>query len=148
MKNVMSQNLLDRFSVPVPESGCILWTGCTSQGYGVIRAEGKLIKAHVASLEIHLGEKANGRCALHKCDTPSCINPLHLWFGDRSENARDRDNKDRVQHGEKHYASRLTDDQIRAIRADPRMQRVIADDYGITQSHVSRIKSAEVRRRA
>lgn len=145
--NIMSRELLDRFSEQVTETGCILWTGCTSNGYGVIRAEGVLHRAHAASWELHTGKSAKGMCMLHKCDTPSCINPEHLWAGTHAENARDRDQKDRVAHGRKHYRARLTEDQVRAIRMDTRLQREIAEDYGVRQDHISRIKSGQTRRR-
>ena len=37
-------------------------------------------------------------------------------------------------------AAKLTDDQVSLIRSDSRTQHMIAVDYGISQSHVSRIK--------
>lgn len=41
---------------------------------------------------------------------------------------------------------RLTSREVEQIRNDPRFQRVIAAEYGITQGHVSRIKRRAQRR--
>jgi hypothetical protein len=66
---------------------------------------------------------------------PRCVNPDHLSEGPQSENMADRVADGRVvQH---HY----TDDQIRSIRADPRPQIVIAEEYGTTQPTISGIKN-------
>lgn len=145
--NVMSRDLLDKFSELVTETGCRIWTGCISNGYGVIRAGGRLWDAHRASIALE-GHEVDGKCVLHKCDTPSCINPSHLFLGNRTENAADRDRKGRVRHGENHYAAKLTNEQVAMIRADTRLQKVISADYGVRQDHVSRIKSGKSRRRA
>lgn len=40
----------------------------------------------------------------------------------------------------------LTPEQVRAIRADPRPQRAIAPDYGVSHQHIGRIKRAERQR--
>ena len=34
----------------------------------------------------------------------------------------------------------LTEEQVRAIRKDPRAQKIIAADYGLSQGQISRIK--------
>lgn len=47
----------------------------------------------------------------------------------------------RPRHGELHHFAKLTEAQVRAIRADPRMGIVIAADYGITPGHASLIRS-------
>lgn len=143
---VMSRELLDQFSELVTETGCRLWTGCMSSGYGVIRAQGKLWRAHIASMLL-TGQQVEGKCVLHKCDTPACINPGHLFLGTRADNAMDRDRKGRVAHGAKHYATKLTPEQVQRIREDVRPQNVIAKAYGVRQDHVSRIKSGRARRR-
>lgn len=78
----------------------------------------------------------------HKCDNPSCINPNHLFLGTHKENMNDMVTKNRQSKGEgRTNIAKLTDEQIEKIRKDNRVQNVIAIDYGITQSNVSRIKN-------
>lgn len=77
---------------PEPNSGCFLWMGSViKQGYGRIRREncGPGLTAHRASWEIHYGAIPEGMCVLHKCDTPSCVRPEHLFLGTNKDNTQD-----------------------------------------------------------
>jgi hypothetical protein len=126
-----------------PRTGCWLWTkylGAT--GYGRIRNDGQRYGAHRYSWEIHRGEIPAGMCVLHKCDTRPCVNPDHLFLGTKTDNANDRTQKGRGrgQPGESHYMAKLTEADVAAIRSDPRLQRIIAKDYGVTQPAISLIK--------
>jgi hypothetical protein len=53
----------------------------------------------------------------------------------------DKIKKGRGACGSAFKRSNLTDDDIRAIRADTRLHRIIADDYGIARSGVTQIKN-------
>jgi hypothetical protein len=82
---------------------------------------------------------------LHKCDTPSCVNPDHLWLGTQRDNILDRAQKGRSrdQHGSEHHIAKLTEADVLAIRSDTRSQRLIAKDYGVTPGAVAMIKRRE-----
>jgi hypothetical protein len=76
--------------IPIPESGCWIWEGTTnSQGYGSITIKGKEKKAHRVSWELFNGPIPKGLLVLHKCDTPACINPHHLFLGTHRDNIQD-----------------------------------------------------------
>lgn len=80
---------------------------------------------------------------LHRCDNPPCVNPAHLFVGTYGDNNRDKAAKGRAPRGETHPITRLTEAQVRALRSDPRSQRVLAKVYGIADSTVHRIKHAK-----
>lgn len=62
---------------PVPESGCWIWMGAVSQGYGYMLRGGKHIKAHRLFYEHHKGPI--GPFVLdHLCRVRCCVNPDHL----------------------------------------------------------------------
>lgn len=89
--------------MPVPESGCWLWMGKrTHEGYGVFWVGGKGRAAHRYSVELATGSPIPaGLFACHKCDTPSCVNPDHLFLGTTGDNMRDSSQKGRNWWGKK-----------------------------------------------
>lgn len=78
---------------------CWLFTGRpNNSGYGSIYFNGKKMGAHRASWIYHFGEIPKGIQVCHKCDTPLCVNPEHLWLGTRSQNMKDAVSKGRTKH--------------------------------------------------
>lgn len=96
----MSATLLSRFESkyePVPFCGCWLWAASTnSSGYGTIAiSKRKTEMAHRLSFRLFVGEIPQDKIVLHKCDTPSCVNPDHLFLGTRADNSLDMNAKGR-----------------------------------------------------
>jgi hypothetical protein len=146
-RNVLSVELIERRSIPEPNSGCWLWLGCDhGAGYGVINVNRRQVFAHRASWMAHFGSIPDGQCVCHRCDIPACVNPVHLFLGSHQENAQDRERKGRRKalRGEETPAAKLSPEQVRAIFSDTRRQYDIADAYGINQGTVSDIKNRKI----
>ena len=140
------QERIDCHWEPVTETGCWLWTGAlASDGYGLVsqRIDGRNIckRAHRLSYELHIGQIPKDMSVLHKCDTPICINPAHLFVGTQKANTDDACRKGRHSHGDRHGHSKLTESDVRSIRADTRSLLVIATDYGVTPGPIYAIKT-------
>ena len=148
-KNSTRPSLHDRFAsgyAPCPMSGCWLWMhGYSSSGYGRMYRGKVLVYAHRFSWEVHNGAIPDGLCVLHRCDVPVCVNPAHLFLGTPRDNMLDMWGKGRQvitpPKGEAHWCAKLCAEQIIAIRRDPRLGSVLADLYGVSQTHIYRIKS-------
>lgn len=78
---------------------CWFWLGYkNSKGYGMININRIPYYAHRISWESVNGPIPNNLHVLHKCDTPSCVNPTHLFLGTRTDNMSDCKNKERCAH--------------------------------------------------
>lgn len=85
----------------IPECGCWIWMGSSSKinGYGYFGVGNKKIKnSHRAVWELFKGEIPNGMMVLHHCDTPSCVNPYHLFLGTQKDNVQDCVKKNRFKN--------------------------------------------------
>lgn len=78
-------------TTPPDYDECMLWQfGSRDDGYGVVMHNKKPLSVHRLALELKLGHTLSSTLqACHKCDTPKCFNPNHLFPGSRSDNMRD-----------------------------------------------------------
>jgi hypothetical protein len=127
----------------IPECGCWIWKLSTNEkGYGLVKIKRKLYKTHRLSWLIYRGEIPQGLCVLHTCDTPSCVNPNHLFLGTQQDNMKDCLTKKRFNpnRGEKVSSSKLTSKQVMEIRNSNDIQENLARKYNVSQANISIIK--------
>lgn len=75
---------------------CWLWArALTGEGYGNIWVNKKVVHSHRFSWELHNGPIPKGVLVLHRCDTPRCVRPDHLFLGSQMDNTHDCINKGR-----------------------------------------------------
>ncbi len=97
----------------VDSSGCFLWHAAAHpRGYGVFAITRKnLVAAHRYAFQRKNGGIPVGMVICHKCDTPACVNPDHLFIGTQADNLRDASNKNRLRTGD-NSPSRMRPDLI------------------------------------
>jgi hypothetical protein len=110
------------------------------RGYGRVTFQGQVVGAHRVAYELTHGLIPQGLDVLHSCDNRKCCNPTHLRLGTDQDNVEDKMSRGRQTLGSVNGMSRLTENQVLSIRFDSRIQSIIAKDFGITQSMVSKIK--------
>lgn len=105
---------------------------------------------HRVSWVKHFGPIPDGLWVLHKCDTPACCNPQHLFLGSPADNTRDMMKKGRgkcppPRFGDQSPAAKLTSDDVREIRRLYRRgvpgfgQVALAKRYGVNFKAVANI---------
>lgn len=134
-----------KVQVAGPED-CWLWTGSTDRhGYGKVWWRRRGTTATKVSWELAHGSMPTAsEWMLHRCDTPGCVNPAHLFIGDQSENMKDAASKQRTARGERNGCAKLTTGQVAAIRQIVgRSQSDIAREFGVSQVMVGRIQRGQ-----
>lgn len=134
-----------RFWRSVDRSGdCWLWMKALDRGgYGAIGADGgrKILKAHRVSWELHRGEIPAGLFVCHTCDNPRCVNPSHLFLGTNADNAADMARKGRAPRGSQRRLSKLTEEQVSAIKHSSEKGIDLARRFGVSQTQISVIRN-------
>lgn len=138
---------------PEAITGCWLWTGSISpKGYGQINSgghRGKPRRTHRAAWELYRGPIPDGLQVLHKCDTPTCVNPDHLFLGTGADNMKDKANKGRGTppphyYGHRHHMAVLTAEQEadvqRRLRSGDTIARIVSDLGLRSRAPVVRLK--------
>lgn len=128
----------------VQAGDCLEWTGSRNEhGYGGLRIDGQLVKAHRFAFELVYGPIPDGMDVCHRCDNPPCCNPVHLFLGTARDNGQDMVRKRRHgswahpesrPRGEAHHAAKLTWDVVRAIRSRADESRsALAREFGVSR---------------
>lgn len=123
------------------ETGCWGWTGSTTKtGYAEFAVDGRIIRANRFSYVLHTGWQPGELSVCHSCDNRECTNPVHLFTGTIADNTKDRDEKGRVQQGVSHYKARLSEDDVRSIRASELPDGELARLYETGETHIRKIR--------
>jgi hypothetical protein len=133
---------------------CWIWTGAfDGDGYGMF-SYGRVSKtggrtaaqrAHRFVFEKFMGAPIPGDLVvMHMCDTPQCVNPLHLCLGTIDDNMADRNRKGRQARGERNRGARLTEAQVLEIRASTEHPNILAERYGVSAPLIYNIISRRI----
>ena len=137
--------LAERLIEKVKKSaGCWEWIGAVgTHGYGRMGHGGKTFQAHRLSWIVFKGPLATEDWVLHRCDNRRCVNPAHLFLGDRIANVRDCVQKRRHIYGERSKLSRLSASDVREIRAlyatKKFTQDRLAKRFGVDQTTIHHV---------
>lgn len=149
--------------VAVQENGCWMWQGGVDRkGYGKFSIgnsrnpdgsrRNSMVSAHRVSYELFKGGIPDGLFVLHKCDTPGCVNPDHLFLGTNTDNMRDMDAKGRRVNGPSYgsdHANAVLDEAkvleiMELLKARKPTQKEIAKMYGVAHSTINHIATGRL----
>lgn len=154
-----AETRFQRYVCPEPMSGCHLWAGgLFPTGYGIFwfSEDNPAARAHVVAWEFVNGPVPDGLDVCHTCDVRCCVNPDHLYVGTRKQNMADAIARGRMPRGDKTWHRRmpekiargpalpqakLTEADVIAIRASNKLQRELAEQYGVSRCTISEIRA-------
>ena len=126
---------------------CLMWPFAVDRdGYGRVCFYGngkkERVFAHRVSFRLTHGRWPEP-CGLHSCDVPGCFNPRHIFEGTCADDHADQVKKGRTTRGVMQRDAKLTDDQVRLIRAEyvPRKHGFhrLAKKYGVSKPIIMKI---------
>lgn len=152
MARFSEKTMLERFEekfIPVTESGCWIWTaGTHNRGYGHFHTgrkdqrRGKCEMAHRLAYELYHGYRPKpNECVCHKCDTPLCVNPAHLFIGSHRDNMEDMANK-----GRSGRHATIPESVILDIILSEDSLKNLSNKYAIDAGYCSRLKNRKTKR--
>lgn len=137
------QRFIDKIAIN-PISRCWEWIAADNGlGYGRFVWHGKLEYSHRLAFQWAKGPLAARVKVRHSCDNPPCCFPGHLLAGSQWDNVQDAierglwpDRQTTGRRGADCPQAKLTEEQAIAIKADRRILREVAADYGVSISTV------------
>lgn len=132
---------------------CLIWQAATFRsGYGAMQigtlAQPKTVLAHRLSWELNVGPIPKGLSVLHRCDNRRCVNPAHLFLGTQADNLIDAASKGRMRRGPQHHNTKLSEAQVRAIRANGERAVTLAKKMGVSDSNIRHVRAGRTWRHA
>jgi hypothetical protein len=91
----------NRFAGSGGQDDCWIWRGALRSGkdmsgmYGQLTVKQRKFRPSRVAYELFVGPIPDGMFVLHRCDTPACTNPRHLFVGTAKDNADDMIQKGR-----------------------------------------------------
>jgi len=163
----INSDCLDRFIRGIKildNASCWEWTRNTDEwGYGrmwfrdTASHEYKRCNVRIHRISWIMANQSSipdGQLILHSCDNPKCGNPYHLRIGTAKDNMQDAMSRCRLDHnlfgrswkstrGERNYNSKLTENDVRKIRAEYSTgdvsQAELARAYGLSKQTICNV---------
>lgn len=128
---------------------CIEWTGAKDKNGYALAAPKKatMVRAHKAMCEWMYGRMPPRHVAMHRCDNPSCLHPVHLRPGSNTDNQQDMTKKGRGRVGDRNGRSKLTEADVREIvrrRRAGESAYNLAPEFGVDFLAIQRIMRGEI----
>lgn len=124
------------------DDACILDWPFSRDPFGYAQTwTGKTEKAHCVILGMTKGPRPPGYVARHLCGNGhlGCIHPRHLEWGTVAQNHADMVAHGTSLRGSRHGFAKLTEDDVRAIRASTLSNKALASKYGVSATKIYQV---------
>lgn len=127
--------------VYITNNGCWPWVASRDTlGYGLFREGSRLRKAHQVAFRLAYGRETTQQ-VLHRCDTPACVRPSHLFEGTAADNMQDMLRKGRSGRAKLKPAQVV---EMKRRRREGEKATALAREYGIHYSTFKDIMKGRV----
>jgi DNA-binding XRE family transcriptional regulator len=120
---------------------CWPWLASVRNGYGNFTINYRSCYAHRFAYTDVKGPIPDGMDVMHRCNNKICCNPAHLLAGTPAKNTQDAYRDRLAPSGPNHHRAKLSEEQVRQIRASKATQTALAKQFGVGQQTISRIKT-------
>lgn len=125
--------------VSAGSDACHPWTRARDRdGYGAMKIAGKMHRSNRVTFFLKHGHWPV--IARHTCDNPPCCNGEHIVDGTTLDNQRDRRRNGTAPVNAQNPNAKLTEDDVRAIRASAEPGKTLAARYGVQDACISKIR--------
>ncbi|MEQ6435759.1 HNH endonuclease [Comamonas sp. w2-DMI] len=125
---------------------CPDWIHKNRWGYPIAtNGKGGKSSGHRLAYRLFVGPIPNGTMVLHRCGNQGCINPHHLYLGNALQNALDRDLHGNTKAAVQLPQTKLSDEDVRAIRASSESCTALAKRYGMSRSYMWCVRTGAAR---
>lgn len=126
---------------------CLIWPFARHpDGRAHMRMGGRTVKPSRQMCELVHGPAPTPQHeAAHGCGNGhgGCVHPRHLRWATPVENAADKRSHGTIIAGERHYAARLTEVEVRAIRASSSRLTDLARKYGVGLPCIQKVRDGD-----
>ena len=138
------KDFLDALIAAVTTDCIVMPYALDGEGYAIVKHDGRQERAAAYVCRAVHGERPSPRHqAAHSCPLPNkaCVNPFHIrWATPETNNGDDKVRQRTILRGSKNRATRLTEDDVRAIRiaiAADETFKSIGARYGVSSTAIS-----------
>ena len=145
-----AQSFFRETVLPFTGDECLIWPYVRGGAgyYGQLRRDGRMQHVHRLACEAIYGPPPTSKHeAAHNCGKgrTGCVNPRHVRWATPAENHADMAVHGTIAYGGRNCAAKLTESDVLKIRSlrGKMFQREIAERFGVSSEHISRIQSGE-----
>lgn len=121
---------------------CLMWPYALKSGYGHVHYPGiRGTAARVVCTLVNGAPPTDRHQVAHSCGVRACVSPQHLRWSTAKDNAADRVTHGTSNRGSRHGLSKLTEQDVRAILAQPGAPRsILAEAFMVHPRTISDIR--------
>ena len=137
-KGMPLDDRIERMTMFIPFSGCKVFLGKLSDGYGRIDIKNRAYAVHRVAWELKYGKIPDGKVLAHRCDVRSCCNPDHLFLATQSENMIDAVKKGRAP------SQKLSVDDVKFIRDSDETTEKLSRKFGVSPRQIRKVRQNRI----